>query len=469
MNNKKQKEFILTENLTKIMWRLSLPAIAAMVLFGLNSFMDTVYIGQLMNEQALSGVALAYPLTGILLGLGSWAGTGAGNSLSILLGKDDKEQQSKIVANTALFSFFSAAIVTIPTYLFAEELIALLGGRGEILGYGTKYLQTTLLFSPFWVYGLALNFIVRSEGKMKQAATMMSYGLAVNLVLTPIFIHYFRMGVEGAAWATNVGMAIYSVVGYLYFARGKATFVANHNSLKYDKEVFKDISRLGLPGFILTIMGLVQAIVVFNAIVNTGSDRDLAFYAAVNRIMFFLMTPLFGLMRAMQPVVGINYGAGNIDRVKQSFILFCKAGFFLILPFWILLMIFPESSVALVLPDIQFLGTDTLNARIYLLVLPFLPVVFMALTLFPAVNKDKQASIIGLARQVVFYVPAMWFLPKLFGVEWVYYGSTIIDIVITLWTVLAVVILFKNLAPPVATDLQNQDASRDNDCAAVEV
>lgn len=428
------------------MWRLALPAIAAMVLFGLNAFMDTVFIGQLLDETALSGVALAYPFSGLLMGLGSWAGTGAGNLLSIVIGKNDEEKQRKILGNSILFALIITIIFAVPAYLFAGQLIALMGGTGIIHAYGTEYLQIVLLAAPLAVLGLSLNFVIRAEGKMKEAARIMSYGLGVNLILTPIFIHYLEWGVAGAAWATNIGMLIYCLSGYVYFRRGKASFDAQIHNLRYDKSITNSIIRMGFPGFIMSIMGLVQAIVVFNAITHVGTEEDLAFFAGANRILLFLMTPLFGLMRALQPVIGINFGAEQYGRVKESFILFTKTGFYLVAPFWLGLTLFPEACMQLVLPDIQFLPHDAFNLRIYMLVLPMLPFVFMALTFFPAINQEKYGSIIGMARQVVFYVPVMLILPNLFGVEWVYYGSTVIDVVVTIWMVVVVVKLFRKLS-----------------------
>ncbi|MEM9339034.1 MAG: MATE family efflux transporter [Bacteroidota bacterium] len=443
----KQKQFVLNDPLSKIMWKFSLPAMAAMVLFGLNAFMDTVYIGQLMNETALAGVALAYPLTGILLGLGSWAGTGAANLLSIVLGDGDKKTQSKILPNATLFAIISTLIIAVPSYFLAEPLIRMMGGQGAILAEGARYFKITMLAAPFWIYGLTLNMIIRGEGKMATAARMMIYGLAVNLVLTPLFISVFDMGVAGAACATNVGMLIYSIVSFTYFIKGKASFSSEVKSLKYDREVFQSIMKMGFPGFIMTIMSLIQAIVVFNAIVNNGAEADLAFFAGANRFLFFLMTPLFGLMRALQPVIGINFGAGQYERVKESFWLFTKTGTYLVTPFWLLLTLFPGESMALVLPDMTFSSRDLMNVRIYMLVLPILPLVFMALTLFPAIKEEKHASMIGLARQLIFYVPVMLLLPKFFGVQWVYYGSTLIDVIVTIWILLVVLKLFNALSP----------------------
>jgi len=440
-----QKTMVIENNLINILWKLSFPAIVAMVLFGLNAFMDTVYIGQLMDKMALSGVAIAYPLTSIMLGLGSWAGTGAGNLLSIALGKNDQETQGKIIGNTTTFMILTTVIFSLPAYFFAEPLLQMMGGEGQILMYGVEYFKVTLFASPLWVYGLGLNFIIRAESKMKQAAILMSYGLIVNLILTPIFIQYLEMGVEGAGWATNIGMLVYCLTGYFYFKKGKASFPAHINSLSYDSSIFSSIAKMGFPAFIMTIMSMIQAIVVFNAIVEVGTEDDLAFFAAANRLQLFLMTPLFGLMRALQPVVGINFGAQQHQRVKEAFILFSKTGFFLVAPFWIVLTIFPEIVLRLVLPNMIFQPEHLWNFRIYMLVLPILPVVFMALTYLPAIEQPKYASIIGLARQLIFYVPVMWFLPKWIGISGIYYGATAIDITVTIWLAYIVWKSFKSL------------------------
>ena len=442
-----QKEFILKDNLIKVMWKLSLPAIAAMVLFGLNAFLDTVFVGQLINETALAGVALAYPLTSIMFGIGSLAGTGAASALSIALGADDVTTQKKLLGNTTLMMLISTVVFAIPAYIFAKPLIQMMGGKGAILQEGVQYFRVTLIGSFFWVYGLGLNMVIRGEGKMKQAAIMMIYGLALNIILNPIFIKILGWGVEGAAWATNFGMLLYCIVGYQYFSRGKASFEAKVSTVSYDKSIFNSILSMGMPGFIMALMGLVQAIVVFNALSNYGTDRDLAFFAAANRLMLFLMTPLFGLMRAMQPVTGINFGAGDYDRVKRSFIVFSRTGFYIVTPFWLLLTLFPSGVLHLVLPDMVFTAYELMNFRIYMAVLPALPVVFMALTFFPSINQGKYGSIIGLARQLVFYIPIMLILPRLFGIQWVYVGATLIDIVLTLWVLIIVRQLFKKLTP----------------------
>ena len=436
---------ILNDGLVRVMWKLSFPAIMAMMLFGLNSFMDTVYIGQLMDEVALAGVSLAYPLTNIMMGFGSWAGTGAGNLLSIAIGKNDLDTQEKILPNTAVMMIGLAVLFAIPAYFFSENLIRMMGGSGEVLEYGVRYFRVSVLSTPFWVFGLGFNMIVRGEGKMKEAAIMFTFGLALNLILTPTLIYFFDMGVEGAAWATNSGMFVYTIVGYNYFRRGKASFNAKIHSLQFDKEIFFSVIRLGFPGFVLTVMGIVQAVVVFNAIVNVGVEQDIAFFAACNRIMLFMMTPLFGMMRALQPVVGVNFGAGQYDRVRSAFVVFCKHGFYIVFPFWLVMSLFPQYSLGLVLPNVVFDAASLWNFRIYIFMLPFLPFVFNTLTFLPAIEKPKNANIIGMARQLVFYVPVMLILPQYLGLRGVYYGTTGIDLIITAWMVIVMMAEMKRL------------------------
>ncbi|PWH85024.1 MATE family efflux transporter [Brumimicrobium oceani] len=441
----KQQQFILNGNLKKVMWKLSLPAILAMVLYGLNAFMDTIYIGQLLNETALAGVALAYPLTSIMLGLGSWVGTGAGNHISVLLGKDDTKNLQRVIPNATIFTLMVSVLFAVPAYLFAEPLIKMMGGTGEVLEYGVSYFKITVLATPLWIYALQLNMIVRSEGKMWTAAFIMAFGLIANLVLTPVAILYCDMGVDGAAWSTNFGMLIYCGMGYLYYQKGKGSFPSNINALTFHKSTFQSILKLGFPGFILSLMGLIQAIVVFNAVVAYGTEDDLSFFAAANRILLFMMTPLFGFMRALQPVSGVNFGAGQLQRVEKAFWLFCKSGFWIVLPFWLIFMIFPRMIIQLVLPNRIMTIAEILNFRIYMAIIPFLPFVFMSLTHLPAIEEPKYASIIGLARQIVFYVPVMLFFPRWFGVSGVYIASTLIDVVITIWLGIIVLKSFKNM------------------------
>ncbi|ABR49924.1 MATE efflux family protein [Alkaliphilus metalliredigens QYMF] len=429
----KQKQMILSENLWKVMYRISWPAVIAMVLYGLNSVFDAIFVGRFVGETALAGVSIAYPLSQITLGLGSLIGVGAGSALSIAIGAKNQEMQKRILGNVNYLTIVITSIYVILALLLTTPLVKVMGGTGDILSIGTTYFQITVFGSLFWIYGLAGNMIVRAEGKMKSAAVIMGLGLVVNIIANYILIVVMDMGAAGAAWGTNLGMFVYTIVGLLYFGKGKASFEAAPFKFFRDKKIIKDIFSMGVPSLIMTVMSLVQAVVVFNALSRYGTTYDLALYGAIYRIFTLLLTPIFGLMRALQPVIGINYGAKNNLRVISSFKIFAIASTLIMLPFWIVIMVIPETVLGLIFASRIFDSSSLFYFRTAMALLPILPVIFMMMTFYPAINKGKPAAIIGIARQLIFYLPVMLILPKIYGIQWVYYGAFLIDVVITIW------------------------------------
>ncbi len=261
-----------------------------------------------------------------------------------------------------------------------------------------------------------------------------------------------ELGVAGAAWGTNVGMFVYSLVGFLYLARGKASFKTNVFSFRFNKTIVTDINRLGMSSFIMTVMTLIQAIVVFNALSTYGTVADIAFYGVVFRIFQFFLTPIFGLMRALQPVIGINYGAKQYERVIRSYKIFSVAAMALTLPMWLATLLAPQAILSMMLTEQSFTLMQLNAFRVYIFIVPILSFIFMAMTFFPTVDKGKPAAIIGMARQFVFYVPSMLLVPKFFGVESIYYASFAIDVIIVLWTMFLVKKEFKALKNSVTSE-----------------
>lgn len=440
MTNQKerQKQFILSNNMWKVMFELSWPAVIAMVLYGLNSVIDAIFVGRFIGETALAGVSVAYPLSQISVGIGSLIGVGAGSALSIALGSKDKRTQERLLGNVNYLSLITTVVYIVLGLIFSTQLVKVMGGEGEALALGDSYFRITILGSFFWIYGLAGNMIVRAEGKMKSAAIMMGIGLVVNIIANYIFIVAFDLGVEGAAWGTNIGMLVYTLIGWIYFGKGYASFKSKVFSFYRDKDIIKSIINLGISSFIMSFMNLVQAVVVFNALSKYGTVADVAFYGSVYRVFTFLLTPIFGLMRALQPVAGINYGAKQYERVISSFKIFIFTSTALTLPFWVVSMMSPNFILGLILPNQTFVGTQLTYFRIYMAILPLLSTTFMAMTFFPAIDKGRPAAVIGIVRQLIFYIPVMLILPKIIGVSGVYYGTFAIDSVIVLCTIIII-------------------------------
>ncbi len=445
MEKDKEKNKILNGNMWSVMVNLSWPAVVAMVLYGLNTVFDAIFVGRFVGETALAGVSLAYPLSQLSLGFGSLIGVGAGSALSIALGANDHKTQKKLIGNVNYLNVVFGVGLTMVGLIFTKPLVQMMGGSGEALLYGVDYFRVTLFGSIFWIAGLSGNMVVRSEGKMGTAAVMMAIGLVVNIIANYILIVVLGFGVKGAAWGTNLGMLIYTVVFFIYASGKRISFDAKPFVLSRDREIIRIIISNGIPSLIMTFMTLMQGIVVLNALSRFGTTSDIAFYGIAYRIFLFMLTPIFGLMRALQPAVGINFGAEKYGRVISYFKIFGVAATILMMPLWSVMMINPQFVLHLMLPARDFVASDLANFRFLMALLPILPVIFMAMTFFPAINNPKPVSIMGIARQLVFYVPVMLTLPRFFGISWIYKGSFCIDLVVIIWVLFMVTGEFKRL------------------------
>ncbi|MBD2866958.1 MATE family efflux transporter [Paenibacillus arenilitoris] len=437
-DKERQQRFILQDSLWKVMVQLSWPAIMAMVLYGLNAVIAAVFVARYIGETALAGVSVAYPLTMFGMGFGSLIGVGAGAVLSIAIGRQDKAVQQRLLGHVNSLSLIVTIVYMTVALPLSSEFVKVMGGQGEALVLGERYFTITVLGSFFWIYGLAANMIVRAEGKMRTAALVMGIGLAADVAFNYLLVAALDLGVAGAAWATNAGMIVYTLLGFVYFSKGWSSFQTKASAFYWDWATVKSIVSLGMASLIMNVMNLVQGIVVFNALSRYGTMQDIAFYGVVYRVFTFLLTPIFGLMRALQPVVGINYGAGQYERVIRAYQIFTAASVLLTLPFWLISMLAPGSVLGLMLPGSAMTAEQSQFFRIYMAILPLLSIVFMAMTFFPAIDKGRPAAVIGLVRQLVFYIPVMLIAPAITGVAGVYWGALAIDTLMVVWTVLLI-------------------------------
>ncbi|MGK7295857.1 MAG: MATE family efflux transporter [Candidatus Wenzhouxiangella sp. M2_3B_020] len=434
---------ILEGHPLKVLRVMAVPAVAMMLMFGLNSVMDAVYIGQLLGQQALAGVSLAFPVTQITLGLGSLAGIGGGVVLSIAIGRGDQDTLRRLPGTCLGIALVVSGLYALLGVGLTEPLVRGMGARGELVPIASDYLWAHSAGGFAAIGGLTLNMLLRGEGKMALAAKYMASGLLANLVLTPLFIAGFGWGVAGAAWATNAGALLGGGLVWLRFARGRASYDVDASYLGLPRGLAGRIARLGVPAMISSSMGIVQAIVVFNMLSRIGTEEDIAFYGAAWRVLLFMLTPLFGLMRAFQPVAGINYGAGRWDRVQMHYWVFVAAGSAMVFPIWLFMGLNPETTLSVMLPGVDFSALDLGRFRVLILVLPVLPLVFTALSLLPAIEQPGKATMVSVTRQLLLYVPVMLLVPPIVGISGIYYGATAIDFACAMWLLAIVLTTFR--------------------------
>lgn len=416
----------------KLMLRLSLPAVLGMVLFGINQLIDAVFVGRFVGEVALAGVSVTLPVAQLFLGLGAMVGGGAGALLSMALGRKDEAELREILPNMNLLTLVVGFSLTGVILVLATPVVRLMGGTADLVTSGSTYLRTIGFAAILQVWGLGGNFVIRAEGKLGLAMVFGSIGLATNIALNYIFIVRLGLGVAGAAWATNAGMAAYAVCNVLYFTGRGPSFQPRFLRVGHQREILGRIAALGAPALIFQVMALIQQLTIFRLIAVHGVVADTALFGAIFRVFFLVTLPMVGMQRALQPVVGQNFGAGEFDRVRSAVRTFLLAMIGIGAVLWAVAFNAPELVLQIILPDRVFSSQEITSFRLFVSVTVFLPVPFVAITYFPSIGKGGLPAVLALARQVVVFIPAAILAASQFGVAGIYQALFWTDVLVAL-------------------------------------
>jgi len=422
------------------MWPLtlkqSLPGILGMLMFGINAFIDAIFIGREIGETALAGVSLVFPLTSFVFGLSSLIGVGISSYLSILLGEANFKRASLVPSVALTLSLMLALIPTLAGIFFDDQIISLMGGSGEILELGSEYFRLRMYLSFFVIYGVASNMLIRAEGKMATAMWLASIGIITNIIFNFLLIVWLDMGVAGAAHATNLGMIAYSLANTAYYITKKASYPISGRLIYLDKDIVSRTVSVGAPSLIQSSMQLFQQGLIYNLISKYGNESDIAFYGVVGRLFLVALIPVFGMVRSVQPVFGINYGAGKYDRVRMANKTFTAGGLLLMGIIGSFMLIFPELAVQALVPEIE-LGPDRITLfRLVMFIIPLLPFIFMTVVLNQSISNGRIAVGITILRQLLIFVPLLFLFTYWYGVSGVYYtifGTELVVVLISIW------------------------------------
>ncbi|NMG06774.1 MATE family efflux transporter [Brasilonema sp. UFV-L1] len=448
MTSQKQSQIteeILQGNLIKLMFKLSIPSILGILMLSLNSFLDALFAGQFIGETALAGISLALPLTGIVNGFALLVGVGSASVLSRAIGSGDIKTQSKIFSNLTVMSVAISFAITIIGYSFGEELIVFMAGSGEVASVGAEFFKTYTLGSVFLILAVASSQIIKSEGKIRLSTVFDWIFVIVNISLNFIFISIFHWGIQGIALATVMAMVVYSIVNLTYFISGKSSISVNFKNL-VAIDLLPAILSVGISALLYPVMELVQSFVIFQSISNYGTYNDIAFFGATGKVGSFILIPIIGFTQALQPIIGMNYGARNYARVKKAYLTFAIIGTLLLILIWIPLQLSPKTFLWLLLPDVDFTNNDVLNFRLFNILTPLWPLAFFGNTLFQSIGKGQIVFIVILLRSLVFKVPLILIFAKSLGVRGTYYGMMFADILFLLLTFALTFIEFTNLS-----------------------
>ena len=414
------RDEILSAGMWRLMAKLTPVSVLAMSINSINTFVDGLYIGQFLGENALAAVSLAFPLSFLSNSLAAMLGVGGSSVLSIAIGANDDSKQKKVFVSVAILSIICSILLAAIGYIFAEEMIAAIGGRGEILEMGASYFRILILASFFQIFSVSTNMLIRAEGKVNTAMSMGMIAVFVNMIANPIFLGYFDMGIEGAAYATVLSMVVFTLLDLRYFLRRRASYQVDLAYRKLEKSMVQPILQVGVSAMMLQLMFILHQIVVYKMIEQYGGDRDIAFMGACYRVMLLMLVPGFGFSTAMQPVAGINYGANQLTRVKRAFWTFASGSTLVTTTLLIIFVTSPRMVLQLMLPDLEITPDDIFNFRLMMSPGFIFPFFIVGMVMFQAIGSARTAGIVLVLREIVFFVPFVILLPQFFGLTGIY-------------------------------------------------
>ena len=395
------RSMLLNDSPWKLMLTLSIPAIVGMVVVGFYNLMDAVYVGQMVSDNAMAAVSVAYPFTLVNTGIATLIGVGSASILSRAIGKKDQSTVDKIMGNLIALNLIFSIVIMAVGMIFTKQILMLSGASGEILDIATRYLRIIFAGSLFVNFAQSANMIMRGEGLLKRAMLINGGAAVLNIILDPIFILILRpygMGAEGAAYATIISQFVQAALTLWYFVKKSSN--VKINGIHLEKTLFSEIFGIGFSAMLMQVMLLVQQTVLYNVAAQYGGDTWQTILGATLRVQSFAFIPLWGLSQGYQPAVGTNYGAKQYDRVKYITKAFVMAATLLAMIFYLPIMIAPKAMLSLFITTPEVVTQGVGDFRLFFISYIVLGFWVVILTLMQSLGRASKASILVILRQI---------------------------------------------------------------------
>ena len=404
-----------TTKVGKLLLELAVPSIIAQIVSLLYNVVDRIYVGHILEigSKALTGIGVCLPITLIISAFAALVGMGGAPKAAIKMGEKDEKGAEKIMGNSTTMLILLSIVLTIFFLVFGEKLLLMFGASEATLPYALDYLQVYTLGTIFVLLTIGLNPFISTQGFAKTSMITVLIGAIINIVLDPIFIFVFQMGVRGAAWATIISQAI-SAVWVIKFLTGKSTILKIHKkNLKLETKICLPILALGLSPFAMQATESIINIAFNASLLRYGGDIAVGAMTILASAMQFMFLPLTGLTQGAQPIISYNYGAGNKERVKKAFKYLFTAALFFSVSFWLFLMLAPKVFVTLFTKDdLELIHTATWGLRVYMCSSLLMGAQIACQQTFIALGNAKASLFLALLRKIFLLLPLIYILPS---------------------------------------------------------
>ena len=442
------KNFLGTEPVGKLLLKLSIPTVIAQLINMLYNIVDRIYIGHIPGEGslALTGVGVCMPIIMIVSAFAALVSSGGAPRASIYMGKQDNKSAENILGNCFILQIIISVILTAILLIWGRDLLLAFGASENTISYATDYMHIYAFGTLFVQLTLGMNAFITAQGFTTFSMVSVLIGAVCNIVLDPVFIFVFHMGVRGAALATVISQAISTLWVVLFLCGKKTQLHLRKKHLHLEAKVVLPCIALGLAAFIMQSSESIVTVCFNSSLLRYGGDIAVGAMTILTSVMQFAMLPLQGLGQGAQPIISYNYGARNEKRVRSTFKLLVKTSVSYSVILWLIIMIFPQIFAGMFTSDSTLLAFTKTALRIYMAVVFIFGIQIACQMTFISLGRAKDSIIVAIVRKFVLVIPLIYILPNIFRADQtnaVYMAEPVADILAVTFTAILFFFEFK--------------------------
>ena len=431
--NTERIERLAHESIPRLLIHYGVPAIVGTMVNALYSVVDRIFIGQGVSEFAITGLALTFPILIFIQAFGMLIGVGASSRVSILLGENKHDQAERILSNALLLTLVTQVLTLVPVMIWLDDILRALGANDRTLPFAYDYLKIMIPGNIFSTLCFSFNAIMRASGYPYKAMITMLIGAGLNTLLDALFIYGFDWGIEGAAWATVIAMAVSSAFVMQHFLSSKSEVQFRRRNMRLSSEQILAILSIGMSPFFLQLLSSGIAFLINSTLARYAenslmADRAVGAYGIINSAALVGFMFMLGIAQGMQPIVGYNYGARAMDRVRQAFKICSSTNFGIGAFVTIVAVVAPGLIASLFTSSPEMIEASVYALRLCLYGFAFVGFQVTATQFFQSIGFGGKALLLSLSRQILFLLPALFLFPLLWGSTGVWLAMPFSDI-----------------------------------------
>jgi len=431
----------------KLLMQYAIPAIIAMTASSLYNMVDSIFIGQGVGALAISGLAITFPFMNLSAAFGAAVGVGASTFLSVKLGQKDYRTAETILGNTVTLNIIIGVVFSIASLLFLDPILRFFGASDQTIPYARDYMVIILAGNVFSHMYFGMNAVLRAAGKPRHAMYATIFTVLLNTILDPLFIWPLNLGIQGAAYATILAQVVALVWQFRIFSDKRELLHLKRGIYRLKSHIVKNIIAIGISPFSMNVCACVVVIFINNQLVDYGGDMAVGAYGIANRIAFIFVMFVMGVNQGMQPIAGYNYGSQQLDRMMQVVKYAVLAATAIMIAGWLIAEFLPYYCVRLFTKDATLIVLSITGLRILMAAMPIVGYQMVITNFFQSIGKVKISIFLSLSRQLLFLIPMLYLLPKIFRLNGVWFAMPVSDVissVVTAWIMVVYMRKFKN-------------------------